>query len=184
MLSSNPPGDSVCPTCGSHSWMVSKKIEAQFPTAEVVRIVPAFVDKIRLSRSKMEMAAHLVDGLFQCLSPQGVTVWLLSQSVGIEPTQFDLAGSRGETYANDSAFAMSMEKRATMQIANTNLGQRLVIKVPLVEKKKMTVLGILEVVQRTEIPFDAREGSLRFVRSMVAVSSGCRAFSNLEFETS
>lgn len=29
---------------------------------------------------------------------------------------------------------------------------------------KLTVAGMLEVVQRTEIPFDAREGSLRFVR--------------------
>ena len=111
MLLSNPPGDSVCPICGSHSWMVSKKIEAQFPTAEVVRIVPAFVDKIRLSRSKMELAAHLVDGLFQCLSPQGVTVWLLSQSVGIEPPQFDLAGSRGETHATESLHDSSTTSR-------------------------------------------------------------------------
>ncbi len=182
VLSSNPPGDSVCPTCGSHSWIVSKKIEAQFPTADVVQIVPVFVDKIRLSRSKLEMSNHLVDGLFQCLSPQGVTLWLMSTSVGIEPTQFDLAASRGETLANDSAFAMSIEELATMQIANTTLGQRLVIMVPLVEKNKLTVAGMLEVVQRTEIPFDAREGSLRFVRSMVAVSLGCRAFSNLEFD--
>ena len=110
MLSSNPPGDSVCPTCGSHSWMVSKKIEAQFPTAEVVRIVPEFVDKIRLSRSKMELAAHLVDGLFQCLTPQGVKVWLLSQS-GIEPPQFDLAGSRGETHATESLHDSSTTSR-------------------------------------------------------------------------
>ncbi len=184
MLSSNPPGDSVCPTCGSHSWIVLKKIEAQFPTAEVLQIVPVFVDKIRLSRSKMEMAAHLVDGLFECLSPQGVTLWLMSPSMGIEPKQFELAASRGETHAKDSAFAMSIVELAKMQIANTNLGQRLVTEVPLVEKNKLTVAGMVEVVQRTEIPFDAREGSLRFVRSMVAVSSGCRALSNLEFETS
>ena len=184
VLSSNPSGDSVCPTCGSHSWILSKKTEAQFPTAEVIRIVPVFVDKIRLSRSKMEMAAHLVDGLFQCLSPQGVTLWLMGHSVGIEPTHFDLAASRGEAHTSDFAFAVSIEKLATMQIANTNLGQRLVIRVPLVEKNKLKVVGILEVVQRTDIPFDAREGSLRFVRSMVAVSSGCRALSNLEFETS
>ncbi len=143
VLSSNPPGDSVCPTCGSHSWIVLKKIEAQFPTAEVLQIVPVFVDKIRLSRSKMEMAAHLVDGLFEGLSPQGVTLWLMSP-----------------------------------------FGQRLVTEVPLVEKNKLTVAGMVEVVQRTEIPFDAREGSFRFVRSMVAVSSGFRAFTNLEFETS
>ena len=145
--------------------------------------MPVFVDKIRLSRSKMEMATHLVDGLFECLSPQGVTLWLISPSMGIEPMHFELASSRGETHLKDSAFAMSLVELATMQIANTNLGQRLLIKVPLVEKKKLAVAGMLEVVQRVETPFDAREGSLRFVRSMVAVSSGCRAFSNLEFET-
>ena len=181
MLSSNPPGDSVCPTCGSHSWVATKKIEAKFPTAEVLQIVPSLVDKIRLSRSKMEMATHLVDGLFQCLSPHGVTLWLLSQSVGVESMKFDLAATRGEIHSEDIVFANSNDGIANSLTANKIVGERLLIRLPLMANNKLTAAGVLEVLQRTEIPLDARDESLKFVRSMAAISSGCRAFSNLEF---
>ena len=181
VLSSHPPGDSVCPTCGSHSWIATKKLEKKFPTAEVLQIVPTFVDKIRLSRSKMELATHLVDGLFQCLSPHGVTVWLLSPTVGVESMQFELAASRGETLLKDIDFASSNDRIANSLTVNTIVGERLLFRLPLKANNKLTVAGVLEVVLRIEIPLDARDGSLRFVRSMAAITSGCRAFSNLEF---
>ena len=181
VLSSHPLGDSVCPTCGSHSWIATKKLEKKFPTAEVLQIVPTFVDKIRLSRSKMEMSTHLVDGLFQCLSPHGVTVWLLSPSVGVESMQFELAASRGETHSEDIVFANSNDGIANSLTINKILGERLLIRLPLKANNKLTAAGVLEVLQRTEIPLDARDESLKFVRSMAAISSGCRAFSNLEF---
>ena len=127
VLSSHPPGDSVCPTCGSHSWIATKKFETKFPTAEVLQIVPAFIDKIRLSRSKMEMATHLVDGLFQCLSPHGVTLWLLNPSVGVESMQFELAASRGETQSKDIVFTSSNDGIANTLTANTIVGERLLI---------------------------------------------------------
>ena len=167
---------------GTHSWIETKKLETKFPTAEVLQIVPAFVDKIRLSRSKMEMATHLVDGLFQCLSPHGVTLWLLSPSVGVESMKFELAASRGETHSKQIVVASSTDGIANSLTAKAIDGERLLIRLPLKANNKLTVAGVLEVVLRTEIPLDARDGSIRFVRSMAAISSGCRAFSNLEFK--
>ncbi len=36
VLFSSPQDDTVCPTCGAHAWLVSRKNEEPFPTLEVL----------------------------------------------------------------------------------------------------------------------------------------------------
>jgi hypothetical protein len=179
VLSSWPPGDSVCPTCGSHAWLVPRENEEQFPTPNVLQFVPAFVDRLRLSCTRVEMATCLVNGLFECLSPHGVMLWIPSPTNG---THFDLVASNGEIHSKEFAIAVAEERQEIMRVKNTNFGDRLLIGVPLQAKNDAAVAGILEVAQRTKTLPDTRDGFLRFVRTMAAVTTGCRAFAQNKIE--
>lgn len=125
------------------------------------------------------MAIHLVNGLFECLSPHGVMLWMPSPASG---AQFELVASNGETHSQEFAIAVAMERRAIMRIANTNFGDRLLIGVPLQTKSEAAIAGILEVAQRTDTLTDTRDGFLRFVCTMAAVTAGCRAFTQNKIE--
>ena len=182
VLLSSPPGDSVCPTCGSHAWLSSHKNKEPFPTPEVLQSIPGFVDKIRLSRSRIEVATHLIDGLYLCLAARGVTLWMTIPGAGTEPKQFDRVASKGETHSSDFSNAVAEEQLPIMRVAKTSIGERLLIGVPLMAKNGFNVIGVIEVAQRTETPVDARDGFLRFARTMVAVTAGSRAFSQIQIE--
>ena len=178
VLSSWPPGDSVCPTCGSHSWLAAKKPEATFPSTEVLQRVTELVDKVRLSQSRSEMATHLVEGLFECLSPHGVMLWLPNPNAANDRMPYALVASKGEIQSDKTAAAVAKQRDDVIQIATTSYGKRLLIGVPLEIRDEVSVAGILEVSQRPETPPDARDAFLRFVRTMAAVASGSRVFTN------
>lgn len=179
VLTSWPTGDSVCPTCGSHAWLANPKEMEQFPTAKALEFVPAFVDRLRLSCTRVEIGTHLVNGLCECLSPHGVMLWLSSPANG---TEFDLVASNGETHSKKFPVAVAKEKREIMRIENTNFGDRLLIGVPLKTKYKATIAGVLGVAQRTVTLPDTCDGFLRFVRTSAAVTVGCPAFTHNKIE--
>jgi hypothetical protein len=109
-------------------------------------------------------------------------VWRAVTGAGSHSSQLSLAASKGETHSANFAAVAVRERQPIMQTVNVEARDLLLIAVPLQSKIDNSVIGVLEVVQRNTISTEDREGLLRFVRSMAAVTVGCRAFSQASID--
>ena len=181
VLISSPPGDSVCPSCGSHSWLDARDTrEKQVDTLgrldsvgrkKIQLEVRMLVDLLRTSSDKSEMARHLTNGLVHCLAARGSTIWSLGDKKDWNGSrQLERIAWKGVSH--DKAFAelVASENYEIMRLEVGDLGDLLRIGVPL--RIGNQVVGVVEVAQRSTAPLEARTGFMRFVKSMVSVVEG------------
>jgi hypothetical protein len=179
VLLSAPPNDSVCPSCGSHAWIVVEdpnRLESI--GRDRIRLeVQSLVELLRFSSSKVELAEYLTSGLVRCLAAHGSTVWMLRPEISLldrtderEVESLERIGFNGETHDERFANIVAAEKQETMRIEFGGTGERLRIGVPL--KNRQGLVGVIEVSQRPNLNRDARTGYIRFVRSIASVIEG------------
>ena len=174
ILFSSPPGDSVCPTCGSHAWLVEPAPESRLDSIGRQRIrleVRILLELLRVSSSKTELAQHLSKGLVQCLAAHGSTVWLLKDSVQRKTNDLlERVGFSGETTNRQFADLVAEENQEIMRLEFGELGERLRIGVPL--KNRQGLIGVIEVAQRASCNAEAGTGYVGFIRSIASVIEG------------
>ena len=180
VLTSCPPGDSVCPSCGSHSWMPKPEQQeviapSQIPH-QVRTLVRTLVDQLRLSSTRTELGNHLVIGLVKCLAANGAMLWIYREQGSDGQRAMELCAFNGLAKGCEFAEEVSTTNQESMRIEVIQSVERLLIGVPL--RTRNGVTGVIEVVQRATHNSDARTGYLRFILSMVAVVESCRALGN------
>ena len=174
VLTSWPPGDSVCPSCGAHSW-IPKPIPANVnPTSEIRNQVRTLVDQLRLSSTKVELGNYLVNGIVDCLSAKSAFLWISKGHEADRHPPLELFAFNGKPKDCEFAEEIATTREPAMRMVVIHSVESLLIGVPL--KTRSGPTAIIEVVQRATSHPDARTGYLRFVRSMAAVVESCPAF--------
>lgn len=174
VLVSRPPGDTVCPTCGSHSWMPISNLTEQAPLTELGRMLPAFIDKLRLCKSRSELSSLLVDGISLCVSPTYVRLWVVD-SRKWSYSSFYVVASRGDLDRKDIGMAQPIEMEGVCEVEElVRNGSRRTL-VPLFQADRTTA-GVLEMQHPVSVPKDIQLFRKRLVQSINAVATGTHLF--------
>ena len=174
VLTSWPPGDSVCPSCGAHSWIPKSNPDKVIPTSQIRNQVRTLVDQLRLSSTKIELGNYLVNGMITCLAANSAILWISKEQESDWQPPLKLIAFVGKLNGCEFAAEVATTKQATMRMTVIHSVESLLIGVPL--KTRIGTSGVIEVVQRATIHPDARAGNLRFVSSMAALVESCPAF--------
>ncbi len=174
VLTSWPPGDSVCPSCGAHSWIPKSNPDNVNPTSQIRDQVRTLVDQLRLSSTKIELGNYLVNGMVNCLAANSAILWISREQESNSQHPLELIASIGKPKGCEFAEEVATTKQDAMRMVVIHSVESLLIGVPL--KTRSGTTAVIEVVERATFHPDARTGYLRFVRSMAAVVESCQAF--------
>lgn len=174
VLTSWPPGDSVCPSCGAHSWIPKSNPDNVFPTSQIRNQVRTLVDQLRLSSTKVELGNYLVNGMVNCLRANSAIFWISKGQESDRQHPLELVAFNGKPKGCEFAVEVATTRQAAMRMVVIHSVESLLIGVPL--KTRCGTTAVIEVVQRATFHPDARTGYLRFVRSMAALVESCSAF--------
>jgi hypothetical protein len=170
VLVSRPPGDTVCPSCGAHSWMPVADAAEPFPSADISRLLPGFLDRLRMCKSKRELGSLLVDGISLCVEPTYVRLWLVD-SRKWSYSNFHVVAARGNLDCKEFGIADALEVDGVCEVEELVRNGSLRTLVPLFQKDRTTV-GVLEMQHSATIPKELHQSRLRLVRSVNAVATG------------
>ncbi len=174
LLTSWPPGDSVCPSCGAHSWIPKSKPEDVNPTSQIRNQVRTLVDQLRLSSTKVELGIYLVNGMVDCLRAKSAILWISKGHEADRHHPLELIAFNGKPKDCEFAEEIATTREPAMRMVVIQSVESLLIGVPL--KTRSGTTAVIEVVQRATSHPDVRTGYLRFVRSMAALVESCSAF--------
>jgi len=192
----NPPGDSVCPSCGAHAWLnpssdsiggTEASIRAQLQDQLLALEASARETETRIldqvqkfsvlclqGPPVIDVAMSLVGLLTSCLAAHGAILWLptkrnwWSRNTTLRPLAcFGESGS--------AEFAEEVRTRCEPILRDVTAAERdmLLIGVPI--SRDQRVVGVIEVLQRGGNPLATQRGYLRFVCQMAEIVAVCRS---------
>ena len=167
--------DSVCPSCGSHVWVLKLNTFKTILTKEVIESIPGLVNRLQHAATRQTASNTLVDGLFFILLPLGVTLWLPAPNSTIRLRVFERISTRGEDTEPTVAAEVTNQRTDVTMNTETQSGKRLVIGVPMFFGHSR-VGAVLQIVQDSKLKTDLIDEYIRFTHSMAAVAAGCLGF--------
>lgn len=173
--SSVPPGDAVCPHCGTHAWML--------PHSNIVdsirKRVRSFLNELdvisRSAKSDDELNKFLVLGLVDCLSAQGALLWIAGKKTDQQQSEApSLAIYAGESDSPEFASQVIAGHQTIVCERKTEANSVLLIGIPLVINAQS--FGAIEVIQRLGGSEQTRRGYVRFVTQVASIYAESRVF--------
>lgn len=162
---STPPGDCVCPHCGSLVWVPE--------SASSVKVaVRAFTNELQELVKREEALDYtvgfLVGGLRKCLAAYGAALWINPKRKLLRRAQPRLLRNDGQ--AASSEFAREVIARAVPMARpeSTIANDYLHLGVPILHDSK--VLGVLEVDGRLVSDERTQRGYIRFIDELANIS--------------
>jgi hypothetical protein len=175
VLFSDPPGDTLCPNCGSFAWIVIQRKEVavreyllgQFrldaPTLTIV------VNKILDCESTDALATTLQVGLQDILHPDAIAIWGDAKPGRNEPQWIRLAQAGPN---DDDAFAKIVLDQRRLAIRRDRIrdSEQFRCGVPLLKRSSGRLLGAIELLYSQPVGLDSEKTIARVVESLAAVS--------------
>lgn len=160
-----PPGDCVCPHCGSHLWVATNETSAKIAIRSFVRELQTLVQN---GDSTTYTTGFLVSGLRRCLAAHGASLWITTKSRFLRRSQLRLI--RNDGHAASSAFAYDVLAAATSIVRreSTDGDAYLHLGVPI--SCDADILGVIEIAQRDVREDAVHRGYIRFLSQMAEVS--------------
>ncbi len=172
---SNPPGDVPCPNCGELIWVeetIAKKISRT--KTSIRQFVEETHSLAASGASREELGDYLVAGLRDCLEAYGATLWICSrQRWWSRRLDVRASSSCGQTNPT-KRFAEQLANDVDRQPAIAQDDSVLYLGVPIAIAGR--TVGVIEVLQRSEIPAGARRGYLILIDQMAQVVGQSAAF--------
>lgn len=170
----NPPGDSVCPSCGAHAWFQSPSHSIETTKTRIREQVHEFAELCRSTPPITRLAESLVSVVTNCLAAHGAILWLprkqgwWSRTTTLRPMAYVGA-------TDSSTFAYDVHSSGQPKLRSGTVADRdtLLIGVPVLRDQR--VVGVIEVLQRGGRSLATQRGYLRFVCHMAEIVAGCRS---------
>lgn len=162
---STPPGDCVCPHCGSHLWMAPRETSTKIAIRSFIRELQTLVGN---SESTTYTSGFLVSGLRRCLAAHGASLWITTKPRFLRRSQLRLV--RNDGHPASSAFACDVLAAAATVVRreSTDSDAYLHLGVPI--SRGTDILGVIEIAQRDVHEDTVRRGYVRFLCQMAEVS--------------
>jgi hypothetical protein len=170
----NPPGDSVCPSCGVHAWLPPGSDRIGTTEACIREQVQEFAELCRSAPPVIRLAASLVSVVTSCLAAHGAILWMpTKQGWWSRKTTLRPMACVGAT--DSSTFADEVQSSGQPILRSAMVAERdtLLIGVPVLRDHRF--VGVIEVIQRGGSPLATQRGYLRFVCQMAEIVADCRS---------
>lgn len=173
---SRPPGDSVCPSCGTHAWFPHRAESVEATRAHIRSYVAELSAFCRRDPPVNDLGELLVSGLTRCLAAYGSMLWVRNKRRWWSfRATLNLIACVGEPDSPDFAQEVATAKHQIMRNGRMAGRETLVIGVPVMRHDR--VLGVIEVLQRAGRPENTQKGYVRFVNQMADITAGCGSLS-------
>ena len=161
---STPPGDSVCPVCGCHSWAT--------PNPRNVNSIREFVrelsDLCPRTESIDTIGSFLVSGLMSSLAAHGASLWIAKKRKGRRrQASLELAVSTGQQ--EPPIFAQEVSAANDEVVRNTQVTGADVLLIGVPVRRDERIVAVITIVRRSGSPAAIQRGYLRFVNQMAEV---------------
>ena len=160
-----PPGDCVCPHCGTLLWVPTG-------TSYVKTAVRSFLGELETliqSDDSLEYTAgFLVAGLKNCLAAHGAALWIHPKPRLWRRAQIRLLRNDGPATTPELAAEVVAAAAPIVRQESTATGRWLRLGVPVARGGK--VLGVLEVAQRDVEDEPTQRGYVRFITQVAGMS--------------
>lgn len=175
---SSPPGDAICPSCGSHVWLANPFIRFSTTKTRIQNFVAELSAHCRADLPMNRIGAFLVSGLSDCLAAYDAMLWVQGKqnwwSMRRTPKVVACVGERDSpTLAREVIFT---RKEVTRQVRISDV-VTLVISVPVTRNTR--VIGGIEVLQRAGCPPESQQGYVHFINHMADILSKTRMFDRM-----
>ncbi|XZE36081.1 hypothetical protein SH501x_001635 [Pirellulaceae bacterium SH501] len=166
---SDPPLDSVCPCCGSFSWItITEKTKPLLSQKDYATLI-VLMDNMRQCKSKAEISQLLVDGISLMLSVEAVSLSLVDRN---DPEHrlclFAHRGPSAVGHVEETALSDVESKRPALTSQNEKSGVSLL---PFY-RHDHSLAGFIAVKQSSKIPDSHLEEQNRAIASLAAVAVG------------
>jgi len=167
---SEPPGDSVCPVCGAHLWLGSRRNDTCGIKLTIREFVSELTTLVATKDSTVYTARFLVSGLKHSLSARGAILWTARPKLFLPWRRIPVL----ECYAGISdrpAFAAELLSSGHEVVRHVDTGNDsfLLLGVPLLAGRKVT--GAIEILQRDVESESVRKGYMRFLTQVAQIAS-------------
>jgi hypothetical protein len=159
---SNPPGDSVCPICGSHAWSTVSREEIEAAGRSIREFVKNLAESCTQRESLSRAGQFLVAGLVRCLAAYNADFWVARKRFWWQhQMHIDLVASTGPTDLH--AFAREVLAKGNEMVRSSCIhgSDRLILGVPV--RYQARVIGAITIVQRPVSSPVIQRGYLRFI---------------------
>ena len=170
----NPPGDSVCPSCGAHAWLEPCRDTIGATKARIRAQVQEFAAFCLQGPLVNDMAMSLVSVLISCLAAHGAILWLPTKR-GWWSRKTALRSMACVGASDSSAFADEVRTSGQPILRNATIAERDMLLIGAPVSRDHRVVGVIEVLQRRGSPLSTQRGYLRFVCEMAEIVAGCRS---------
>ncbi|WP_404310854.1 hypothetical protein [Neorhodopirellula lusitana] len=160
-----PPGDCVCPHCGSHLWMTPKETSTKTAIRSFVRELQALVSA---DDSTTYTSGFLVAGLRRCLAAHGASLWIATEQGFLRRQQPRLVRNDGHPASYGFARDVIVASESIVRREFSDNDAYLHLGVPI--SRKTDILGVIEIAQRDVRDEHIQCGYTRFVTQMAEVS--------------
>jgi hypothetical protein len=186
VLGSDPPGDSVCPSCGAHGWIeVTPVADASLSRRCSERQRKQWqLDDLALemqqAKSLDEVGDHLVKFLAGSLEAYGANVWIEFQTGWwLKKKTFSLVATAGMCHTSKFAKQVFQSQRSLMRPIHIQKREVIYLGTPLRGSER--VIGVLELLQRAEESPDSLAEDLALMKKAVMIAQDSRAVRECEF---
>lgn len=170
----NPPGDSVCPSCGAYAWLTPPRDGIGTTKARIRAQVQEFATICLQGPTISDMAVSLVRALTRCLAAHGAILWLPTKR-GWWSRQTTLRPIACVGASDSSAFADEVRTNGQPILRDATVAEHDVLLIGAPISRDQRVAGVIEVLQRGGSSLAAQRGYLRFVCEMAGIVAGCRS---------
>ena len=165
-----PPGDSVCPVCGSHLWISSILEDAQYTKFAIRSFVSELTKRVADRDFSDDACRYLVSGLKNSLAAHGAILWSTrARILPFLPRKPILKWSTGQTDTSVFAAEIISAKHEIQRSAVLDGKSCLLLGVPLIVSGR--VFGAIEIVQRDVESVAVRRGYMRFLSQIAQVAA-------------
>lgn len=173
---STPPGDSVCPNCGTLAWIADGPEQNPSPKDEIRVFVYQLWATCQTGPPIKQIGDYVVSGLTKCLAAYGTCLWM-DRSTNSQSTTSDVSvvASLGE--ATLPLFSREVLEKKSKFVCNTMISGRKTLVVNALIVQHHRIVGGIEVLQPFTCARETQRGYLRFVHQVAEMVSKCSGMS-------
>ena len=162
---STPPGDCVCPHCGTLLWVPTGKSHVKIAVRSFLGELQSLVQS---DDSLQYTTGFLVAGLKNCLAAHGAALWINPKRKLWRRSQLRLQRNDGPATTPELASEVVAAAAPIVRQESTATNRWLHLGVPMARDGK--VLGVLEVAQRDVEDERTQLGYVRFISQVAGIS--------------
>lgn len=173
---STPPGDSVCPNCGTLAWIAEGPEQNPSRKDEIRVFVYELWTTCQTGPSINQIGDYVVSGLTKCLAAYGTCLWM-DRSTNSQSTASDVSVVASVGEATLPLFSREVLEKQPKPVRTTVISGRktLVIDAPIVQHHR--IVGGIEVLQPFTSDRQTQRCYFRFVHQVAEMISKCSGMS-------